>query len=107
MCIYMHIYIYIYTHTLMEEEGRFFFSSLFFSKTLILLINVELMKELYIQYFTRVGDGQEGLACCNSWGRKESDTTEQLNWTELRAIDLGKKSAEEVKFLLWTTKSIF
>ena len=23
-----------------------------------------------------VGDGQEGLACCNSWGRKESDTTE-------------------------------
>ena len=29
------------------------------------------------------GDGQEGLACCDSWGRKESDTTEQLNWTEL------------------------
>ena len=29
-----------------------------------------------------VGDGQRGLACCNSWGRKESDTTEQLNWTE-------------------------
>ena len=26
-----------------------------------------------------VGDGQRGLACCNSWGRKESDTTEQLN----------------------------
>ena len=24
----------------------------------------------------RVGDGQVGLACCNSWGRKESDTTE-------------------------------
>ena len=30
-----------------------------------------------------VGDGQGGLACCGSWGRKESDTTEQLNWTEL------------------------
>ena len=29
-----------------------------------------------------VGDGQGGLACCNSWGRKESDTTEGLNWTE-------------------------
>ena len=27
-------------------------------------------------------DGQGGLACCNSWGRKESDTTEQLNWAE-------------------------
>ena len=30
-----------------------------------------------------VGDGQGGLACCNSWGRKESDTTEWLNWTDL------------------------
>ena len=29
-----------------------------------------------------VGDGQGGLACCGSWGRKESDMTEQLNWTE-------------------------
>ena len=28
-----------------------------------------------------VGDRQGGLACCDSWGRKESDTTEQLNWT--------------------------
>ena len=28
-----------------------------------------------------VGDGQGGLVCCDSWGRKESDTTEQLNWT--------------------------
>ena len=26
---------------------------------------------------------QGGLACCDSWGRKESDTTEQLNCTEL------------------------
>ena len=26
-----------------------------------------------------VGDGQGGLACCDSWGRKESDTTEWLN----------------------------
>ena len=30
-----------------------------------------------------VGDGQGGLACCDSWGCKESDTTEWLNWTEL------------------------
>ena len=28
------------------------------------------------------GDGQGGLACCDSWGRKESDMTE--NWTELK-----------------------
>ena len=25
------------------------------------------------------GDGQGGLVCCSSWGRKKSDTTEQLN----------------------------
>ena len=30
-----------------------------------------------------VGDGQGGLACCDTWGGKESDTTERLNWTEL------------------------
>ena len=30
-----------------------------------------------------VGDGQGGLACCNSWGCKELDTTERLDWTEL------------------------
>ena len=27
--------------------------------------------------------GQEGLGCCSLWGRKVSDTTEKLNWTEL------------------------
>ena len=31
-----------------------------------------------------VGDGQGGLVCCDSWGRKESDMTEWLNWTELK-----------------------
>ena len=30
-----------------------------------------------------VGDGQGGLACCDSWGRKESDTTERLIWSDL------------------------
>ena len=34
-----------------------------------------------------VGDGQGGLVCCNSWGHKESDTTERLNWTELMGLD--------------------
>ena len=36
-----------------------------------------------------VGDGQGGLAWCNSWGRKESDTTERLNWTELMDVRVG------------------
>ena len=34
-----------------------------------------------------VGDGQGGLACCCSWGCKEWDTTEQLNWTELNRVN--------------------
>ena len=33
-----------------------------------------------------VGDGQGGLACWDSWGRKELDTTERLNWTELNVL---------------------
>ena len=37
-----------------------------------------------------VGGGQGGLACCGSWGRKESDTTEWLNWTETLIWEDGK-----------------
>ena len=33
-----------------------------------------------------VGDGQRGLACCSSWGHKESDMTGRLNCTELNSI---------------------
>ena len=35
------------------------------------------------EWTPEVGDGQGGLVCCDSWGLKESDTTERLNWTEL------------------------
>ena len=38
--------------------------------------------QLYVCEFERipgVDDGQGGLACCDSWGRKESDTTKRLN----------------------------
>ena len=42
------------------------------------------------------GDGQEGLACCDSWGRKESDTAERLKWAEIPSdsvhLPLMKKS---------------
>ena len=34
-----------------------------------------------------VGDGQESLACCSLWGRKESDTIEGLNRTELMLLE--------------------
>ena len=33
-----------------------------------------------------VGGGQGGLVCCNSWGRKESNTTERLNWTDTPTV---------------------
>ena len=35
------------------------------------------------QWTLGVGDGQGDLACCDSWGRKESDTTERLIWSDL------------------------
>ena len=35
-----------------------------------------------------VGDGQGGLACCSSWGRKESDTTERLIWSDLICLNV-------------------
>ena len=35
-----------------------------------------------------VGDGKGSLACCSPWGHKESDMTEQLNWTELNWTEL-------------------
>ena len=35
------------------------------------------------------GDGQGGLVCCDSWGRKESDTTvTELNWTDKAKVDV-------------------
>ena len=41
------------------------------------------------EYTLGVGDGQEGLACCSSWGRKELDTTErrtELNWNKVTTL---------------------
>ena len=32
-----------------------------------------------LEHALGVGDGQGGLACFDSWGRKELDTTERLN----------------------------
>ena len=41
-----------------------------------------------------VGDGQGGLVCCGSWGRKESDTTERLNWTELNWMMVDQETSK-------------
>ena len=42
-----------------------------------------------------VGDGQGGLVCCNSWGHKGSDMTEQLNWNELFILFIGFSQQED------------
>ena len=39
-----------------------------------------------LEWTPGVCDGQGGLACYDSRGQKESDTTEQLNWTELSSL---------------------
>ena len=48
-----------------------------------------------------VGDGQGGLVCCGSWGPKESDTTEQLNWTELKTVKFIKSKSGMVVTRGW------
>ena len=50
-----------------------------------------------------VGDGQGGLACCDSWDRKELDTTEWLNWTELKRHFYQVIIAAPLKFIFWVS----
>ena len=52
-----------------------------------------------------VGDGQGGLACCDPWGRKESDMTEWLNWTEWTNIPLLPRK-EKPHFTVNSMKTI-
>ena len=37
------------------------------------------LMDLSLNELRELGDGQGGLACCDSWGFKELDTTERLN----------------------------
>ena len=53
-----------------------------------------------------VCEGQGGLACCNSWSRKESDTTKRLNWTELNYVDSIGVVHHYINFLLWVTDDL-
>ena len=41
-------------------------------------------------------DGQGNLACCSPWGRKESDMTEWVNWTEIQITVFQKPSDKEI-----------
>ena len=75
---------------------------------------------------SEVGDGQGGLACCGSWGRKGSDTTEWPTWTETLLLTnlhtefktllvahasspwfKKKKKKKTAKFFDYTSSSVF
>ena len=45
-----------------------------------------LTRWMQFEWTPGVGEGHGGLACCDSWGHKELDTTEWLNWTEQKWI---------------------
>ena len=59
-----------------------------------------------LKFIIGVGDGQGGLACCNSWGHKESDTTEWLNWTDSSGFKNSMPSPVH-DHLLWKVSLIF
>ena len=51
-----------------------------------------------------IGDGQGGLACCNSWGREELDTTERLIWSDLISLHwLLRKAFLSLLAILWNS----
>ena len=45
-----------------------------------------------------VGDWQGGLACCDSWGRKESDMTEWLIWSD-HSVKLAPVSSTSLELI--------
>ena len=53
-----------------------------------------------------VGGSQGGLVCCSPWGHKESDMTEQLNWTELNSTDKQWKKEQFFCFVLFFSGGI-
>ena len=54
----------------------------------------------WVEQAPGVGDGQGGLVCCSPWGRKELDTTEWLNWTELIACPMRLRLKHEFKYCI-------
>ena len=57
------------------------------------------------------GDEQGGLACCDSWGRRKSDTTERLNWTgwftrRLKGETKGLSHVDMMLTSIWVFLSI-
>ena len=54
-----------------------------------------------------VGDRQGSLVCCGSWGRKELDTTERLNWTEPKISSACPHSLTLIRSCHYLTVDIY
>ena len=61
----------------------------------------------YYNFTITVGDGQGGLACCDSWGCKESDMTERLNWTDLKEWGQDLNTRFISKLLTYTIDTMY
>ena len=73
----------------------------FVDKVTSLLLNMlsRLVITLLLRSKCLLTDGQGALACFGSWGRKESDTTERLNWTESNSKHLSNDLLSSIKWL--------
>ena len=52
------------------------------------------------------GDGQGGLACCDSWSCKALDMTDRLNWTELNLALLDNQRVQRASLVVLVVKSL-
>ena len=62
-------------------------------------VSLSELPEFTQTHIHRVGDGQGGLVCCDSWGCKESDTTERLN-NNNHTVTLSINCEGEIKAVL-------
>ena len=58
------------------------------------------LKEYEFEQAPGAGDGQGSLACCSPWSRKESDTTEQLNWNGRNQDNIVKQLYPNFKIFI-------
>ena len=56
--------------------------------------------DVSLEWTPGVGDGQGVLACCNSWGRKEMDTTERLNWKTQGKVNIDFPCARSFPYFI-------
>ena len=85
----------------LDYKESWYFWTVALEKTLESPLDCKEIKPLH----PGVSDGQGGLVCCDSWGCKQSEMTELLDWTELKENQLwiftGRTDAETEALVLW------